>query len=478
MTQRFEQLYKLPDNLYINNSPIIISAGSLLKDSQTGSIIVQLKFHSISENTIKAVKISLSTFDVSGTELQGVKDYQYLDLSICNGQEFGSNKAIVLPSAVTRSFVISDITVVFSNDNQWKYNNSVEMASLPTLKHLSAELHNAEIEKQYKIATTPSATYIPSEMMSIWSCTCGEWNASARCTKCGSTKQMIFSALDIDELKINAEMRIASEKAQQEEQERLEEEERQESEKKLVIQKEHRKTILKKTKRILAVVLPVIILVLVFSAWIYPYIIKPNITYKEANRLFSEGQYSDAAKVFKSLGNYKDSLQLSELCTEQLALQEKDVLSLFQIIDYKISLQSLCDIMGSENYESSNKSFRNGVTYRSFSFSDNYTLNGLPSEVSFRFECKYNDALTVENDGELIAMTWSCPDELADIEMYQNLKQYIISILGTPTEESIAENNYGETYAYYTYWDDMQLSYSSTLGDNVYFGKNIGWVKG
>ena len=228
MTQRFEQLYKLPDNLYINNSPIIISAGSLLKDSQTGSIIVQLKFHSISENTIKAVKISLSTFDVSGTELQGVKDYQYLDLSICNGQEFGSNKAIVLPSAVTRSFVISDITVVFSNDNQWKYNNSVEMTSLPTLKHLSAELHNAEIEKQYKIATTPSATYIPSEMMSIWSCTCGEWNASARCTKCGSTKQMIFSALNIDELKINAEMRIASEKAQQE---RLGEEARRESKK-------------------------------------------------------------------------------------------------------------------------------------------------------------------------------------------------------------------------------------------------------
>lgn len=228
MTERFVQLYKLQDNLYINESPIIISAGSLLKDSQTGSIIVQLKFHSVSESTIKAVKVSISTFDVSGTELQGVKDYQYLDLSICNGQEFGSNKAIVLPSAVTRSFVISDITVVFSNDNQWKYNNSVEMVSLPTLKHLSTELHNAEIEKQYKIATTPSATYIPSEIMSIWSCTCGEWNTSTKCTKCGSTKQMIFSALDIDELKINAEMRIASERVQQEQ---LEEEARRESKK-------------------------------------------------------------------------------------------------------------------------------------------------------------------------------------------------------------------------------------------------------
>ena len=64
MAERFERLYKSPDNLYISGSPVIISAGSLLKDSQTGSIIVQLKFHSVSENAIKAVKVSLSAFDV------------------------------------------------------------------------------------------------------------------------------------------------------------------------------------------------------------------------------------------------------------------------------------------------------------------------------------------------------------------------------------------------------------------------------
>ena len=33
MAERFERLYKLPDNLYTNESPIIISAGVLLKDN-------------------------------------------------------------------------------------------------------------------------------------------------------------------------------------------------------------------------------------------------------------------------------------------------------------------------------------------------------------------------------------------------------------------------------------------------------------
>ena len=346
MAERFERLYKLPDNLYKNESPIIISAGALLKDSQTGSIIVQLKFHSVSENTIKAVKISLSTFDVSGMELQGVKDYQYLDLSICNGQEFGTNKAIVLPSAVTRSFAISDITVVFSNGNQWKCDDTAELASLPTQKYLSTELRNAEIEKQYQIATTPSATYVPSEMMSIWNCTCGEWNSSERCTKCGAIKQAVFSSLNVDELKIKAENRLAFEKAQREEQERFKEEERQETAKRLVIQKERRKIIIKKTKIILAILLPVIALVLTFALWIYPDIIKPNIAYNKAEQLFSAGQYSDAATVFQALGDFKDS---PERLNEVVNLMVEDIYNygtqLIQDEKYENALQTFEEII-------------------------------------------------------------------------------------------------------------------------------------
>ena len=163
MEERFERLYKLPDNLYIEGSPIIISAGVLLKDNATGNAVAQIKFHSVTENIIKAVKVSLCAYDVSSTEVQGVNNYQYLDLSIRNGQEFGSNKAIVLPSMVTRSFAISGITVIFSDDSQWQCKNISELKSLPISNYLSNELSNIELVKQYKITTTHYATYVPSE---------------------------------------------------------------------------------------------------------------------------------------------------------------------------------------------------------------------------------------------------------------------------------------------------------------------------
>ena len=104
MAERFEKLFSLPPNLYSKGSPVIISAGSLLKDTETGKIIVQIKFHSVSFTHIKALKIDIAAYDVSGKEIEGVNDYQYLDLKINNGEEFGSNKAIVLPNTVARSF--------------------------------------------------------------------------------------------------------------------------------------------------------------------------------------------------------------------------------------------------------------------------------------------------------------------------------------------------------------------------------------
>lgn len=44
-----------------------------------------------------------------------------------------------------------------------------------------------------------------------------------------------------------------------------------------------------------------------------------------------------------------------------------------------------------------------------------------------------------------------------------------------PTEESTSENNIGEIYGYFTYWGDMQLSYSTSIGDSVSFGRNVVW---
>ena len=64
MSERFTTLYELQKNLFSKGSPIIVSAGSLLKDTQTNNIVVQLKIHSVSETIIKALKVDIVAFDI------------------------------------------------------------------------------------------------------------------------------------------------------------------------------------------------------------------------------------------------------------------------------------------------------------------------------------------------------------------------------------------------------------------------------
>lgn len=212
MANRFERLFQLPEKQYIEGSPVILAAGVLSKDTETGSVIAQLKFQSVSEKRIKAVKVSLSAYDVSKAEVQGVTDYQYLELNVGNGQDFGANKAIVMPTSVTRSFTVSSILVVFGDGSMWDSNN--DFAVLPAAKALS--LGSAELNKQYRIATNDSASYTPAENQDLWQCACGTWNKGAICTHCRILKNKVFSALDVTTLTEQMNIRLTKEQEQRE----------------------------------------------------------------------------------------------------------------------------------------------------------------------------------------------------------------------------------------------------------------------
>ena len=77
MAERFEKLFILPSDLYSEGSPIIISAGALLKDTETGKVIAQIKYHSISSTPIKDLKIkSLSYMSIDKQKIYNFK-YKY-----------------------------------------------------------------------------------------------------------------------------------------------------------------------------------------------------------------------------------------------------------------------------------------------------------------------------------------------------------------------------------------------------------------
>ena len=308
MAERFSRLYELQNNLYSDGAPVIVSAGALLKDTQTNNIIVQLKFHSVSATPIKALKVGITAFDIAGKEVEGVSEYQYLDLSIKNGQEFGSNKAIVMPDSVIRSFAIKGITVVAADGCVKSI--SMPLVSLPHSVGLQSALKDVELIKQYKLKTSNSAAWVPQEANGLWQCHCGEWNCGSICSNCGGQKSVAFAALDLPALTDEMNARLAEEKQRKAEAEQRAEAERQEKAKQLAITEAHRKAVAKKTKKILAVVFPILVLVITFSGWIYPQMIKPSMKYKDAVELLSSGQYDVAAAAFSELGDYKDSQKM------------------------------------------------------------------------------------------------------------------------------------------------------------------------
>lgn len=297
MSERFERLYKLPDNLYTNESPIIISAGALLKDNDTGSVVVQLKFQSVSPKSIKAVKISLSAYDVSGAEIQGAQDFQYLDLNIYNGQDFGSNRAIIMPAAVTRRVSVQSVTVVFSDESSWK--NTHAYCPLPTSSSLEQHFGDSELVKQYHLCTNDAAIVAPVEEGSLWRCSCGVWNSGNSCTNCRISKGTVFSKLDVTFLADQKTARLAEEKRQ-----------REEYNKALELQKAQaaasKRKIRKITTKAIAIALSCFA-VLFAAVYVVRNVIVPSIVYNDAVELIGQEKYLEAYYRLHKCRGYKDT---------------------------------------------------------------------------------------------------------------------------------------------------------------------------
>ena len=201
MSERFQRLYEFPRNLYAQGAPVIVEAGALLMDTQTGKLIAQLKFHSVTEKPIKALKVSLATFDCTGTETPEVVEYQYLDLDIQNGATFGSNKAISIPNDTIRSFAVKALTAVTSDNVT--LTSSLPLVQLPSSKTLESVLGDEDLVEQYQLEVNNAATFMPQESNGLWQCACGEWNGTNACTKCRFAKAHVFATTDVERLKGN-----------------------------------------------------------------------------------------------------------------------------------------------------------------------------------------------------------------------------------------------------------------------------------
>lgn len=319
MSERYSRLFTLPENLYAIGSPVVIAAGTLLKDNQTGKIVAQLKLRSISDKSIRAVTVRLNLFDTAGNPIGNSVEYEYLDLNAARDLEFGQKNPVFVPESKARSYEASVVEVVFADRTTWVA-SCAEWEPLPKQKTLDAVLINAELIKQYKITVCGDVSYYPMEEKDLWYCTCGALNRkNGHCHICHRTFSEL-QTIDLAKLARDRDARLAEEFA--DEKARM-------AEKKAAAE-----AVKKKTAKVLRIVISSVCAFVAIVLLITNVII-PNNQYNDAIALMDAGKYAEAIITFEDLDGYKDSVQKIEDC--RLAILDnkyKDAVALMNKGEY------------------------------------------------------------------------------------------------------------------------------------------------
>lgn len=305
MSERYSKLFTLPENLYTTGAPVVIAAGALLKDNQSGNVLAQLKLQNINSRRIKAATVQIFPMDTAGDAIDETATYQYLDLNAGRDEFFGQKTAIPLPNAATRSFSVIVTEIIFSNNEKWI---AEEAKWRPLKKPTSIGWGDPELVKQFHRDYGGYSNNMLLEDTDLWICVCGAINRSGEtcCHRCGQTLDRLRD-FNIDDLRKRKDERLVLEKADAEKK-RLEEEE---------AERRNIRTV-KKVAAILAVVA-----VLCGVARFAIGAIKKNSAYNDAVALIEQGKYEEAIEAFTALDGYKDSAAQIQSAKNSIADMER-----------------------------------------------------------------------------------------------------------------------------------------------------------
>ena len=216
MSERYLKLFSLEENLYIPGSPVLIAAGALLKDTQTGRILGQLKLQSISDQSIKAATVALVPLNTVDNPLGEPVSYQYLDLKVTRDAYWGSQDPIRFSDPSTRAYTASVKEVIFSDNSIWTAPNSAWKA-LPAKTTLETQLDDFELSTQYRMHFGMDCQYGYQTAEDLWYCPCGAINHQGEsvCHACQKDRNEL-AGVDWDLLRKEAAERVAQKRAEEE----------------------------------------------------------------------------------------------------------------------------------------------------------------------------------------------------------------------------------------------------------------------
>ena len=292
MEQRYSRLYSQEGMLYAEASPVVIQAGTVLSDTLTKKILVQLKFKNISDREISSLTACIQPLDASGEAKDSVVEYRYNNLSIRRDENFGANTAVVMPSTA-RSYKVRVGLVCFADGSQWQGKEEY-FTSLPAPKRLENAFNDKELAHQFRISYGDDCNYLSSEASDLWFCTCGAINRAdeSKCHRCRRVHTALKN-ISIASLRSESSKRVTSEKIQEAEED--------------VESSERRSKLIK----LIAILLPIVLIVTVLLATLPGYYRRKN-NYAKAGTLLEQGQYDAAQQLYTDLGDYENSRELAE----------------------------------------------------------------------------------------------------------------------------------------------------------------------
>ena len=376
MSERYSRLFSQPENLYTEGSPVIIAAGALLKDNQTGRVIAQLKLRNISSKTIKAATVSLLPLNTVGKPLGEAVRYEYLDLSSTRDTDFGSKSAIPLPDASTRSFSVAVAEVIFTDNSVWNANDAA-WETLKSPEALTSRL-DSEMVKQFRIEYGSGAKNFFLEQKDLWYCVCGAVNRREE-TICHSCRKPIYDLrnIDLEALKESKEQRVAREREQA----------------------AKKAAATQKNIKVLATVLVVAAVFFIVASFVND-AIKKNNAYNEAALLMEQGKYEEAIQAFSALDGYKDS-------AEQIQSAKNTIADVERAAEYDRAIQLL---------ESGKSENENEAYYLLMELGDYQDAKNLLTHFTYVCIASDNTRYEYDSSGNLVEKDYGSSSHLYEYE--------------------------------------------------------------
>ena len=187
MSERYSKIYSLPENLYSQGSPVIIKAGTLLKDNESNWLIAQIKLQNISNKPIKYAKVELTLFDSVNRPIDAPFTFDYLDLCAHRGMDFGAKTPIKISKTTARSYTVRVVEVGYLDNTIWSANEN-EWETIPSQAYAYSAIADETKAIGYKSLFGNGANFIAKEHKDLWCCACGEINHQGEdaCYKCNA----------------------------------------------------------------------------------------------------------------------------------------------------------------------------------------------------------------------------------------------------------------------------------------------------